>query len=346
MGRVSDDRVAKGVRTPCHAGHPNMRGRAFVLAGLAIFLASGPTVSARGTDRVAPTVSGVWIDNGSTRYEGDGPLLATISPNGDDFRDGVRIGFTLNEGARVTFRVVLTGRKPQRIGGRTVLREAGSHILEWFPRSTTPARTYVVELSATDAAGNSWTNVRRRPAEGARRQMPVIRVQGIDASFTRTSYVSGERARLTVATDAASLYFQLFRSGPEQAGTPRHDLMRGVPVSPLRVLSRAAWRNRPQTVEVQLESLASGLYFARLTAPDGRLGFAPFVIRPTRLGTNAVAIVLPTLTWQAYNFQDLDGNGWADTWYADFRYRTVRLGRPYVNRGVPPFFRLYDRPFL
>jgi hypothetical protein len=56
--------------------------------------------------------------------------------------------------------------------------------------------------------------------------------------------------------------------------------------------------------------------------------------------------VLPTRTWQAYNFRDDDGDGSGDTWYADQRHVHARLGRPFLNRGVPPHFRKYDLKFL
>ena len=56
-------------------------------------------------------------------------------------------------------------------------------------------------------------------------------------------------------------------------------------------------------------------------------------------------VVLPTNTWQAYNFYDRDGDGWGDTWYAGGS-RPVELDRPYRDRGVPPRFRRYDLPFL
>ena len=45
---------------------------------------------------------------------------------------------------------------------------------------------------------------------------------------------------------------------------------------------------------------------------------------------------MPTHTWQAYNFRDDDGDGRGDTWYADWSDRTARLGRPFLDRGVPP----------
>jgi hypothetical protein len=56
--------------------------------------------------------------------------------------------------------------------------------------------------------------------------------------------------------------------------------------------------------------------------------------------------VLPTQTWQAYNFRDDDGDGHADTWYADDTRPHARLARPFLDRGVPPHFRHYDLPLL
>ena len=52
------------------------------------------------------------------------------------------------------------------------------------------------------------------------------------------------------------------------------------------------------------------------------------------------------MTWQAYNLRDDDGDGKGDTWYANWRVHTARLGRPFLNRGVPYNFRRYDLPFL
>ena len=119
--------------------------------------------------------------------------------------------------------------------------------------------------------------------------------------------------------------------------------MNGVPVTRKRAVGSSAGH---RVLRVRVGGWPSGLYFARLVAVDGRVGFAPFVVRPKRLGQHRVAVVLPTLTWQAYNLRDDDGDGKGDSWYAHWRKRVVRLGRPYLNRGVPPYFRCYDLPFL
>ena len=68
-----------------------------------------------------------------------------------------------------------------------------------------------------------------------------------------------------------------------------------------------------QRIDVRIGDWRSGLYYAELTSPDGRIGYAPFVVRPTTLGATArVAVVLPTNTWGAYNLRDTDGDGFPD----------------------------------
>jgi hypothetical protein len=64
------------------------------------------------------------------------------------------------------------------------------------------------------------------------------------------------------------------------------------------------------------------------------------VLRPSRLGAKRVAIVLPTNTWQAYNFED------GDSWYLDASVHRIELDRPYLDAGVPPHYRGYDRGFI
>jgi hypothetical protein len=76
------------------------------------------------------------------------------------------------------------------------------------------------------------------------------------------------------------------------------------------------------------------------------VGFAPFVLHPRRLGENRVAVVLSTQTWQAYNFRDENHDNVGDTWYADWTHKTLRLGRAYLNRGVPSHYKYYEDPFL
>jgi hypothetical protein len=162
----------------------------------------------------------------------------------------------------------------------------------------------------------------------------------LEAAFTRESFRPGDTAALTLWGGDRELRVQLFRSGPERIRTRGNDRMEGVAVTHLT-------RHAPRrTLAIRLGSWPSGLYFARVSTADGRLAFAPFVVRPRTIGEHRVAVILPTLTWQAYNFRDDDGDGASDTWYADRRRRSLRLARPFRDRGVPLRFRSYDLPFL
>jgi hypothetical protein len=118
--------------------------------------------------------------------------------------------------------------------------------------------------------------------------------------------------------------------------------MRGTPVTEPRVVSLGAGHR----LRVEIGDWSSGVYYAELRARDGRVGYAPFVLAPTRLGEHTVAIVMPTNTWFAYNRRDADGDGHGDTWYERWRIKTVDMSRPFLDRGVPPQFNLYDLPFL
>ena len=162
----------------------------------------------------------------------------------------------------------------------------------------------------------------------------------LEAAFTRESYRPGETAALRLWGRDRELRVQLFRSGPERIRTRGNDRMEGVAVT--HVMRRAPRR----TLAIRLGDWPSGLYFARVSTTDGRLAFAPFVVRPRTIGEHRVAVILPTLTWQAYNFRDDDGDGASDTWYADRSRRSLRLARPFRDRGVPLRFRSYDLPFL
>ena len=64
--------------------------------------------SARGAQLAAPRLLDLHVTNGSTPFQGDGPMLTTISPNGDGFRDAVHVLFKLTTPATVQLDVVQT----------------------------------------------------------------------------------------------------------------------------------------------------------------------------------------------------------------------------------------------
>ena len=298
-------------------------------------------------DRTPPSVAAFRVGTDGRGFAGDRPLLATISPNGDGVRERAAISFRLGEPARVRITVSKTLRGHEVVWSRSGLFGKGRHTVHWAPRAV-PARTYLVSLTAVDRAGNR-TTLGAGSAQQLRRgaaRTPVVRVLGVDAGFERPSYDQGQNAGLRIETDTTQLTLQLFRAGPEQVTTTARNVMNGVAVSDPLVLSWQRWRHRSHRVRLRIPALPSGLYFAQLTAAGGRIGYAPFVVRPPRLGTSRVAVVMPTSTWQAYNFRDENGDGWGDTWYAGVSSTPVRLGRAYLDRGVPPKFRAYDVGFL
>ena len=165
----------------------------------------------------------------------------------------------------------------------------------------------------------------------------------VEASFTRESYGPGSRARLVFVSTAKNVTLQFFRAGAQHRAIRANDVMLGKSVSSITRLGAVSPR---RSRAVRIGNWPSGMYFARLTARGGRVGFAPFVLHPRRLGEHRVAVVLSTQTWQAYNFRDENHDNVGDTWYADWRHKTLRLGRAYLNRGVPSHYKYYEDPFL
>jgi hypothetical protein len=165
----------------------------------------------------------------------------------------------------------------------------------------------------------------------------------VEAAFQGESVKPGTVASLVLFNRGRDLTLQIFHTGPEQTPTVGNSEMQGVPMTGARAIGNGV---PGRVVRVRIGNWPSGVYFARLAAADGRVGFAPVVVAPRRLGEHRVAVVEPTLTWQAYNLRDDDGDGKGDSWYARWTVHTVRLDRPYLDRGVPYHFRNYDLPFL
>lgn len=156
------------------------------------------------------------------------------------------------------------------------------------------------------------------------------------AGFPARSYRPGDVAELAVHTPARKLRLEFFQAGPERVRAPSG--MGGVPVTSQREID---WPGGSGVVHLGIERWPTGLYFVRLHDNEGRSGYAPFVLRPTKaeLGRARVLVVLPTNTWGAYNFRN------AATWYANPAVTQVDLTRPYLG-GVPPHYRGYDMGFL
>jgi hypothetical protein len=314
----------------------------FVLAALVL---AGHAHAA--TTRV-PQLLDLRVDNGSTPFAGDTKLLTTVSPNGDGFRDEANIHFSLRAAATVTMDVTRTVKVPHVVYTLTERFGRGKQTMTWKPAATLNPRTYLIRLTAVDAAGkrvvygapNAWVG---RYPRGV-----VVRLQGIDAGFARPSYAPGQLASIHIATDEQSLSYQVYQAGPEKYVTYADNQLGGVALDlPPGTLDWHRWTSRQHSITFRIPMVASGLYYVLFSGADGRIGYALFVVRPAIFGASSrVLVVLPTNTWQAYNFQDVDGNGYGDTWYAGPPNRTVDLGRTYIARGAPPRYYRYDLPFL
>jgi hypothetical protein len=176
--------------------------------------------------------------------------------------------------------------------------------------------------------------------DAAAASKPVAAPPALSAAFVATSYAPGQLAALRVLGRIRRLELQVIRAGAERGWSSV-----GRPWGPpVHLRFRAGAVN---IVRLRLGDWSSGLYFARLTVPGGRaVAFAPFVIRPAVLGASRIAIVLPTYSWQAYNFYDANRDGRPDSWYADASRHNVQLGRPYAGNGKPPHYRTQQRGFL
>jgi hypothetical protein len=316
------------------------------LRALGLGLLAPGQVAAR---RPPPILFGLRVRSGAP-FAGDRRLLATVSPRGDGRRASATVSFRLNRLARVKVEAVRTdtiriGRPAGAAIWRTerVLRR-GRHRVEWKPARGVAPRTYVLRLTVTGPDGARTVYGGHRP--GTRQTGPVVRVQGIDVALPRASYAPGQPADLLIATDARSLRVQIFHYGGSARPAERDLRTNGIAVTPP---VQVEWNHRDAPGRLRLlraGNWASGLYFARLAADDGRAGYAPFLLRPTTLGEQRVAVVLATNTWAAYNFHDADGDGWGDSWYVADEIRSVDTTRPYLDFGVPFRFRDWDLAFI
>jgi len=320
------------------------------LAVLLAALLAAQGAGAAGHAGPPPRLLHLHVTNGSTPYLGDGRLLTTISPNGDGFRDAAHVEFDLTDPATVELDVLQTDRLGSEGASTRIVQRVrrsfpkGPGEVVWHPAPTTPPRTYVLDLVVQSAAGR---RVYGAAVPGAKLRAPVVRVQGIDAGFVRPSYAPGELSELKVATDARFLTFQVFAYGGGAFPSVRDARTSGEAMTSAARVDWSAHRGAPATIRVvRPGNWPSGLYFLRVTADDGRVGYAPVVVRPRTLGSTRVAVVLATRTWQAYNFEDANGDGWGDSWYVSGRQRSVDLTRPFLDFGIPFRFHDWDLTFL
>jgi len=174
------------------------------------------------------------------------------------------------------------------------------------------------------------------------------------AGFQARSYTPGQVAVLEIdGGQTSSATLQIFQAGasgtPGPAAAPGWDKSTfGKPVTAPQLVRRPAGAPR-WLVHIRLGTTwASGDYVARLTWA-GHTDYAPFVLRPSRLGTAPVLVVEPTNTWHAYDVVD------DDSWYLDSSVHRIDLTNPFastrvsgkhVPAGLPEQFQRFDLGFL
>jgi len=284
-----------------------MKAVPVVVALATLCLASGATASERRP------LSSVDVHACGAAVPAATKSVLTISPDGDGIADCAAVRFRLAHPAEVAFVVSQRKPHPQVVHVERLRAQAGLTTVVWAPPPTIAERTYVTRLLL-------------RGPEGVSLGGPVIRVRGPWARFVQESYLPGDTAMLRVETGGATLTLDVVdaATGEVVAGPRRVE----GPVAGVRV---GRWR--------------PGVYVARLSGGEV-VTQAPLVVRSAPSARPRVAVVLPTSTWQAYNFLDVDGDGTGDTWYASRRRESARLDRPFLGSGLPPFFGRYDRPFL
>lgn len=306
---------------------------------------SSAPAAASKHDSVAPAITDLQVSNGGRPWKGDKALFTTISPNGDGLRDRAAIRFKLSESATVTLVMARTRRYATPIYSAEYKLGAGSNTLYWEPETPLEPNSYLVQLYAVDDDGNHSKLAPNSILEWDEHPSAVVRVMGVDAGFTRASYGADEKAAINIEADASSLELQFFHAGPETDNGNLEMKMYGVPVSSPKTIPWM-WKNRPHAVGIRIGHWPTGVYYLRLTADDGRVGYAAFVLHPDRLGGNRIAVVMPAYTWQAYNFRDENQDGFGDTWYAGPPMESARLGRTQLNYGGPPKFSRFESNFL
>jgi len=262
-------------------------------------------------------------------------------------QSGLRLGLQALSG-----RVSLVASTPGlrwRIAGATSWRQAAGRVLvRGWDTTRLADGPYRLELRDETGAMTQTLSIRNHtplvdsPLANASAGLDTrsTDARAVVAVFAHRSYEPGQVAVLHLEHHYPVVLLDILHVGPEQKPTIGNETIDGVTVAGPFLVTGG-----PDEIRVRVGDWESGVYAARLSAP-GRVGFAPFVLRPAVLGRNRVAVVQPTNTWQAYNYRDANGDGRPDTWYFDSSFYTVDMSRPFLDRGVPPHFRAYDLGFL
>ena len=289
---------------------------------------------AAGAAASPSVVRELTVRNAAWSFVGDRARFATISPRSCTARAHAILDLVSKRPLDATFEVVSrNGVGATLISRQPVSLAAGHNRIPWAPGPSLKPGSYILRLRERDTTPATVLG------------SAVVRIIDVEASFRQRSALPGDTVGLAIQTDAPWVLLKLLHCGPEDGPTNSNYEMRGLQVGEPQRIDLAGRRGLPTTIPVTIPAVESGLYAARLEGPSGHLGFAPLVVRPA-VPSRRVAVVLPTTTWQAYNYYDHNGDGFGDTWYSLFAQKRIDLTRPHLRRGVPERFRSYDVQFL
>jgi hypothetical protein len=198
----------------------------------------------------SPRLSAIAVRGAVKRYKGDRPMFVTIAP-GVQGRDTARVQFALERRARVRLDAVRTGISKSEIRwSREMMLPRGSHSLPWRPARETPVGSYVMRLTV-ETDGGRRVYGRRRPVTPDRASAPVVRVLGVEAAFTRRSYVAEEPMALRVLADTPSFTLTFLRVGHGPEASLRNDDMTGLPMGDPITIDWSGKRSTRRAIVVQ-----------------------------------------------------------------------------------------------
>ena len=190
-------------------------------------------------------------------------------------------------------------------------------------------------LRTTVPAPGAASGLRRRPPRLLR--APVARVLGIDAAFVRRSYRRSSARELGWWPTRRSSRCSSSATARRSLDQPR---LRAHRRSGRRA-GAAPWRpgagSGTPVASVGIGDWPSGLYYARLRSRDGRVGFAPFVLRPA-LGASRVASCCRRTRGRRTTSATRTATAGATPGTRAATRRSRSTG-PFLHRGVPPRFK-------
>ena len=310
-----------------------------LLAALVVVGAGRPRL-ARGA---AGAIRRVTVRNAARPFVGDRRGFATISPRSSGWPARAQ-SWTWSRSRPLDATLEVVSRNGVGVAGRLSSCRCrwppGGNEIPWAPAPSLKPGSYILRLATARDVARTGARLGGRSCDRRRGDVQAAK--------------RGARARrcvLSVQTDAPWLRVTLLRCGPEEGPTNSNYEMRGVQVGcaaadrPRRAGAGSRRRSRSRSTSWRAGSTQPGSKARPVTSGSRRSSFGP------TLPTQRVAVVLPTTTWQAYNYYDRNGDGFGDTWYSLWAQKRIDLDPPpsppwraralsQLRRPVPPLARL------